>query len=413
MKEERKIKLTKLDLINIAFLVIFVSIYEYLIVFYNMGNEISNWRYYLFAVVTCFSFIMYFLQRRKKYNRKEKYGRELLYLIITAIIFLIVSIQKCKIQSVSLPFRVWVQISLFLLPALYAYALTNIFNMEKIFILMKLVTIITIIMYFLEPAHNLFMFFDIRNWLNINLIHSISFTESHNFSDTFLQLFLFFNYYKEKVTDERERKKLKPFSNITLLFTILAFKRFSVLFVFCMIIMKKFIHYDKKIKIPTTIVAMFFVIITILYTKLLQGKLISIEYNKLFDFTSGRNWILYLWAEKNYVSYGYGSSMLVINRFLEMDLTQIYLELNVACLFIYCYTFFKIPKKNLYANLVMIYVFFNMLTSSSLPWSIGWIVMFINVASIATNKYEKERNLNDGQNFINKSSDNTEAVYKR
>lgn len=390
MMTERELKISRTGLFNTFLFICFIVVYEYLIVFYNMGNEVSNWRYYIFAAVTGVAFITYLLEKRQAGKEKRIYGRELLYLIITAALFFIESVMICRRIGAQLPFRVYVQISLFLLPAMYAYVLINIFDMRKVYTLMKCVTIVTIIMYFFEPAHTLIKFLNINNWLNINLIHSISFTESHNFFDTFLQLFLFFNYFKYKVVDETQKKSMTFFCRLTLVFTFLSFKRLGLLFALLIILTRKLLNYDKNLKVPDIVISLFFVFITIAYTKLLQGELFNFAYNKLFNFTSGRNWFLQLWANKKYISYGYGSSMLVIGRYLEMDLTQIYLELNLICLFVYCYTFFKIPKKNLYANLVMLYVFFNMLTSSSLPWSIGWIVMFINVACISSKKYAEE-----------------------
>ncbi len=386
-----KLKLSRTGFFNSLLFICFIIVYEYLIVFYNMGNEISNWRYYIFALVTCVAFLTYLLEKRQMGKDKKIFGKELLYLIIVAIVFFLISVLKCKNLGVQLPFRVLVQISLFLLPALYAYVLINIFDMNKIISLMKITTIVTIIMYFFEPAHTIFKFLEIDNWMAIELFHSISFTESHNFFDTFLQLFLFFNYFKTKVGDKHEKRKLEKYYRLTLLFTILSFKRLGLLFLFVIIFLKKFIHYDNEIKISTFFKASFFVIVTVLFTKILQGELLSISYDKLFDFTSGRNWFLKIWENKKYISYGYGSSLLVIGRFLEMDLTQIYLELNIYCLFIYCYAFFCISKNNLYTNLIMLYVFLNMLTSSSLPWSIGWIVMFTNVACITSNKYSIEK----------------------
>ena len=85
---------------------------------------------------------------------------------------------------------------------------------------------------------------------------------------------------------------------------------------------------------------------------------------------------------KGYLSYGYGTSMLVIGRYLEMDLVEIYMELNIFCLIIFIYSYFNICKKNIYANIIMIYVLANMLTASSLPWQISWVIMMINISFI-------------------------------
>ena len=59
----------------------------------------------------------------------------------------------------------------------------------------------------------------------------------------------------------------------------------------------------------------------------------------VYNLTTGRNYILSLWQKTGYFSYGYGTSMLVINRYLEMDLIEIFLELDVFCLLVFCFVF--------------------------------------------------------------------------
>ena len=110
----------------------------------------------------------------------------------------------------------------------------------------------------------------------------------------------------------------------------------------------------------------------------------------LFSLTTGRNYILSLWEAKNYFSYGYGTSLLVINRYLEMDLLQVLLELNIISVFIFCFCYFRVAKKSLYSFLIMFYAFSNMLTASSLPYSLGWILLFITVFCISSDKCEDE-----------------------
>ena len=82
--------------------------------------------------------------------------------------------------------------------------------------------------------------------------------------------------------------------------------------------------------------------------------------------------------------------MLVIGRYLEMDLIQIYLELNVVALFIFCYAFFRIANRSIYSLLIMTYTFVNLLTASSLPWSLGWIILLLTVLLISSGKANKE-----------------------
>ena len=77
---------------------------------------------------------------------------------------------------------------------------------------------------------------------------------------------------------------------------------------------------------------------------------------------------------------------MLIGRYLEMDLVQIYMELNIIAVFAFSYVYFKIAGENVYSILVMTYAFFNMLTASSLPGSLSWIVAFLTIASVSSDK---------------------------
>lgn len=105
----------------------------------------------------------------------------------------------------------------------------------------------------------------------------------------------------------------------------------------------------------------------------------------------------------NYMSYGYGSSMVLIGRYLEMDLVQIYMELNIIAVFAFSYVYFKIAGENVYSILVMTYAFFNMLTASSLPGSLSWIVAFLTIASVSSDKCRQENiTINEEKSHVKK-----------
>ena len=378
------LKIKKEGLITSISLILFVIIYNFFVNYYGMGNDISNWRYYIFAIVSICSFFTFLLKNKR--NLKNTEYKEINYMILTAIVFLVFSLIKCYQNGVKLPFRFFVQTSLFLLPCIYAYTLKNILKFTHIINIMKILTWIAIVFYFLESKHPISSFFNINNYLNISFFNSKSFTESHNYFDTFLQLFLFFNYFQLNVSDIKIKKSLKTYLIISLIFTLLSFKRLGVIYALLILVARKIISYDKNIKIPIWVYAVFFTLLTYIYIIFLQGKLFNLSYEQLFNLTSGRNWVLSIWAKKDYISYGYGSSMFFIGKYLEMDLPQIYLELNVICLFMFIYSFYKLTNKKLYPILIITYVMLNMLTSSSLPWSIGWIIMFLNLMCISSNE---------------------------
>jgi hypothetical protein len=90
------------------------------------------------------------------------------------------------------------------------------------------------------------------------------------------------------------------------------------------------------------------------------------------------------------VSYGYGSSILVIDKYLELDLVQIQLELGIICLVAFVYSFFRRSEKNLYVFLVTTYVMLNYLTASGLPVINGTIAYFIGIEIINQRKFKNE-----------------------
>ena len=193
---------------------------------------------------------------------------------------------------------------------------------------------------------------------------------------------------------------------------MLGFKRLGMLVAFFFLIFgSKIIKMKSMKKNHALLLAITFSVCTLLYTNFMQGKLVS--YDTIFNLTSGRNWILEMWSFSNYLSYGYGSSMLVIGRYLEMDLVQIFLELNIFCVFLFCYFYFRCGGKSYYTNLILMYSFFNMLTSSSLPWQISWIIMMLSITLIREDSEQRyiENNKNTDIAIRNKFQTILDKIY--
>lgn len=379
--------------INIIIYVIFLITYLTTLEVYGMGNENSRIRYYILILAMAIAIITLLYKYGFKLWNKRLRSINLLLTIFTAIVFLILSINKAMEAKYNLNFRTVTQISLFLLPAIYIFALVNIFETKTIINLMKITCIILVVVYFCEPVHNIKTFFIIENWKAINFFQSNSFTESHICSEAFLQLFLFFYYYYLKAVKEKSNTKLnlRVYTIICFVFTILSFKRLGMLFAIGIFVLGQmsrwvsFLDFDKRLhKITPIVLSITFVLLTIFYTEIIRGTIFkSLD---VFTLTTGRDYILSLWEKKNYLTYGYGSSLLIIGRYLEMDLIQIYLELNVFALFLFCYTFFKNSSSKVYPVLIMLYAFLNMLTASSLPYSLSWILLIINISCIEDKK---------------------------
>lgn len=163
-----------------------------------------------------------------------------------------------------------------------------------------------------------------------------------------------------------------------------------MLFVICMVVLDKVIDWRGQIsKYLVPLLSILFTAATVLYTEFMKGDLFPGF--DVYNFTTGRDYILSLWERIDYISYGYGSSMVLIGRYLEMDLVQIYMELNILALFAFAFVFFKIAGTNVYSVVTMTYAFLNMLTASSLPGSLSWIIVFITIASVSSDKCSREQ----------------------
>lgn len=384
------IKIKKREIVNVLFYIAYVIIYLFSLEVFGMGDTNSRIRYYFLVISIIIGILILYYRKNNVLLNKNTYGRELLLSIFTSLIFLFFSILRARQAGMELNIRTYIQISLILFPALYVFCIVNSLSLQAIIKMMQVTLILLVIAYFSESGHSIFDFLNLYNWKTIDLLNSNSFTESNICSEAFLQLFIFFYYFKNMETDEKTKKILNFFSIVSFIFTILSFKRLGMLFAIVLVLLNKIIDFRGKISSKFTLLfAIFFTVLTIFYTNFMQGNIFpNVD---VYTLTTGRNYILSLWENKNYISYGYGSSLLIIGRYLEMDLVQIYLELGTVCLFIFAYTIFKNAKEKVYSYLILFYTFFNMLTASSLPYSLGWIILLITVTCISSKKIENEK----------------------
>lgn len=384
-----KIRININNISSILLYIAFVVTYLITLLVFGMGEAESRYRYFLLAIAIVISFIHVVSKYGILFFKKKLYGKELFYILITGIVFWVMSRMQAEQVGRELNFRTYVQIALVVMPAMYVFCLTNLFSIKTIINVMKFTLIGLIIIYFCEPTHRIIDFFYRDNWRAVSFFRSTSFTESSLCAEPFLQLFLFFNFFRNYRYENGNKKSTTVYCYIALLFTLLSFKRLAIVFAICMLMLNRLIDLRGEISSKFVwVFSLFFTIATYFYTQFMQGTLFSGF--DVYHFTSGRDYILSLWAQKNYLSYGYGSSMLIIGRYLEMDLVQIYLELNLLALFIFCFAYFKLARKNVYSFIIMTYAFSNMLTASSLPYSLGWIILLLTIICLSSDKCENE-----------------------
>lgn len=383
MKIQLKVK--KKNVLTDFLYVLFVVFYLVALLVWGMGSSLSQIRYYILMVATVVAGFDLILRKNKLH-----YGKNMLLVVPLGVLFLLLSMQRASEVHHELLFRTYVQISLVVLPALYALFLINLLKMSSLIKLMQITLFCTVLIYFMEPGHGFLDFVNPSNWAKISIIHSNSFTESDICSEAFFNLFAFFNFYKNARGEEINLKNARVCYRISLIFTILCFKRLAMLFAICIVIFDKVVDWRGQIsKHLAPLMSILFTAATVLYTEFMKGDLFPGF--DVYNFTTGRDYILSLWKRIDYISYGYGSSMVLIGRYLEMDLVQIYMELNILALFAFAFVFFKIAGTNVYSIMTMTYAFLNMLTASSLPGSLSWVIAFITIASVSSDKCAREQ----------------------
>lgn len=383
----------KKNFLYFSLYILFLFTYYFLVSKIGMGAPVANIRYYFMFILSIIGLIT--LAYRSKF--RGTYSNNLLLTILVGLFFLIISKVKADSVGYTLDIRTFVQIFLVVCPSLIAYSIVNNFSIREIINIMKVTTIITIFGYFMESSHSISNFLNISNLSPFKLFSNGSILESSMCSEVFVQLFCFFFYFKDLNFENKEKKSLEFFSKLTFCFAVMSFKRLAVVFCILLPFICKFINLKgqnyKKRYIITSII---FCVLTVLYSEFMKGELFTnID---VYTFSTGRDYILSLWKSYNYFSYGYGTSMLVIGRYLEMDLVQIYMEIGVVSVFVISFVYFKIVNRSNYSYLIMLYSFFNLLTASSFPSPVSWIILFVTVGVIASDKlidegmrYEKEK----------------------
>lgn len=388
------LKKERLELINIVIFAIYLVCYLLLCEFFMLEDFIFV-RHFLLLGAYGISLLSIIRLHGFGFLKKTLSNKNALWVIPLSFFFLIQSFAIAFTNGREFSLRTLVQISNFLLPTLYVFNLINIIPLKKIIPMVKVSTIIFIVIYFMEPEHSLIEFFNVDNWASIDLLRSKTFTESNICAESFLQMFLFY-YYIEKANKndkEEDTYSVRWYKILAGVFTVLSFKRLGLVFLILVALfggVTKITRRRVGFKYKDVIFATVMVALTVAYVMFLTGRIFpELDVNRI---TSSRGWILGLWEKQGYFSYGYGTSIYIIGRYLEMDLVQIYLELGLVSLWLFCYVYFKICNKSAYANVIMIYVMLNLMTASTMQHATSWIFLCVTIFSVLkSGPYDEKR----------------------
>lgn len=263
-----------------------------------------------------------------------------------------------------------------LLPIIVAVLITNIIPFKYIYKLMYVFLIASIITFLInEIVMGRFSFGEI---FTLSLSNSSgSAMESNFFSPTAISLCCFFGYFREK----------KMPLVLSVIFTILTYKRLMALFAVFLLLFGKFIK-DKKVNLwVRTLVGLILFGLTILYIQLNLGNInddLVFKYTgqSINQFTMGRSWLFSNLYYSGLPRSGLFSTLNTTYRSPEMDLPVMYIEMGYLAIVASIVTLIALAKKNLYNLVVMTFVLLEMLTSHFFDISFFWIVLYITIGLI-------------------------------
>lgn len=344
-------------------------------------GSVDNIRYIVILLSVIIYYISLFLMKAYTHSLYTQLQKNFFVILILLGLLYLFSVLQAGSVDMRIGLRTYVQLMLLLIPVVYAFGIVNIFSIYTLQRLFCLILVIHICIYvFLEIGVS--NFFNLNNFIHISFMQSNSPYESNATPGGFIAIFIFLNYFRHFYKNKTQSTILNICWIISFLFVLLTFKRPMILFALCVFFVDCFFPLRKKIKpVWIFISSLFFTVITFIYTKILKGEIVIPGLN-LYDFTTGRTYILSLWKDFGFLSFGYGSSFELIGRYLEMDLVQMAMEIGYIAVFCFALTYFYIARNNFYSFLIIFFQFVNMLVGSSIPDVLQWTLFFVTIFAI-------------------------------
>lgn len=311
-------------------------------------------------------------------------GKKLIYLYELAnmgtsvVVIVLLSLYYChKNYYGNWNFRSTVEIFYLIIAMLIPFCCINLFELKKMDKLMKVLLVIYIVLYIFEIGQTSFSFNDI---LKISLKNSYSPFESQKLSAYAMLMFVYFSTFKN-------RENYNSYI-ISIFFVLFAFKRTSIIFMCTLLVLDTIFIVRKKMRKWVNILIKFlFIIATIVYALLLNADVQMALYETfgidLAQFTSARAWFFNSLMNAGYKTSGYGTTTIELGRawwdvgekYLEMDLVKILLEVGIVGLVVFVWTYMNLARNNMYNQVILCYLFANMLFSHSLTNPYYWAIM--------------------------------------
>lgn len=265
-------------------------------------------------------------------------------------------------------------------PMLLGFIIINLFKKRQISNLMTGILACTFAAYCLDLGNQGAL--SISGFSSISLSTSYSPFESSPFSGISFALAAYFCV-------NRDRKISRA---VSVLFCFMTFKRVFLLFLPILFFggMSSKIAKTMPSKGSWAICAIATVVCSILYfflllpdnTALLDAFLTDKFGLDIFQFTMGRDTQLYSLLLSGYESYGYMSTLMWNENYVEMEFCRIFLETGVLGVSAFAFYFWYISRNNRYSLLYMSALIINLIMSWSLSSFNDWFLSYIVLYSI-------------------------------
>jgi hypothetical protein len=337
-------------------------------------DETSIWvaiKYVPLVLAIVFGFVYL-----KQGNFKYKGVYILKSIVVAAGVFLVISCGKMVFTGVYSAAILKLLINM-IIPAVVAVLAMSILTSDDIYLCFSWILCITFAVYCaLEIGLENFTS---KQFLNISFAQSLSPFESHYTSGTALALCAYFAYYRKR----------KVFTIVSLVFSLLTFKRLMVVYSVVVFVLPLFVNIKRRISKSVLVAcASLFTVLTLLYywglvpeNQDVLERLLGID--SIEEFTSTRSlFFVAIYKSSTFVNFGWGACEAYIGKMFEMDLLQILIELSALGLVVFVFSYWKIAGTTRFSVIYMLFNFTNMLTSHSIQNAFIWSIVLIILAQI-------------------------------
>lgn len=354
------------------------------------ANGALNLLKYFFLLGAAFAFSTF------NSNKKKQFTREFKNLIFVYLVIALISIFAI-VWSERFTFRTIKEFCFILSPIIFVYYAINALDKEEIMLMAKFSVIIYVISYFIEIADSFSVSMAINAIKNFSLLggqasFAYDYYETSHFPDPMMALFCYFCY---------NNKNNRKWIWISYISVLLMNKRLIILFASIILVLSYLPYWEKikEIKVDKRICmicAIIFALSPIVVIKLTTSSLGVWLANKtglnMADFWMGRDIMIRRYINNGFHSYGLGSTYDFAGKMLEVESVKIYLETTFIGSTLLSVAYWKITNCNLFSMLVMLYIFLNMNTSTSLTTgAFAWIYYLFLIGGI---NYETVNNDN-------------------